>query len=78
MGEDVEQHMTELTRLVDELQEEIVTLDTTRYAQTHRELALNLTNAIIRRALMLRRAVATTHKSTNRISEQELTQLLGA
>jgi len=77
LAEDVEQHMTELTWLVDELQDEIETLDATRYAQTHRVLALHLTDAVIRRALMLRRAVAATHKHPNCLSEQELAQLLG-
>ena len=77
MAEDAEQHMTELTWLVEELQDEIETLDTTRHAQMHRVLALNMTDAIIRRALLLRRAVAATHKSTNHLSVQELARLLG-
>ena len=68
MAEDVEQHMTKLTWLIDELQDEIETLDTSRYAQAHRMLALNLTDAIIRQTVLLRRAVAATHKRTNSLS----------
>ena len=68
MAEDVEQHMTKLTWLVDELQDEIETLNTSRYAQIHWMLARNLTDAIIRRTVLLRRAVAATHKCTNSLS----------
>jgi hypothetical protein len=60
--------MTKLTWLVDELQDEIETLDTSRYAQIYWTLALNLTDAIIRRTVLLRRAVAATHKCTNSLS----------
>jgi hypothetical protein len=60
-----------------ELQNEINTLSTSCYSQVHRMLALNLTDAIIRRSLMLRRAVAATQKNADCLSEQELARLLG-
>jgi hypothetical protein len=77
MAEDVEQHITELTWLVDELQDEIEVFDTYRHTSVHRMLTLNLTDAIIRRAFLLRKAVTTKHRNTTSLSERELIQLLG-
>jgi hypothetical protein len=68
---------SELRWLAGELQNEINTLSTSCYSQVHRMLALNLTDAIIRRSLMLRRAVAATQKNADCLSEQELARLLG-
>jgi hypothetical protein len=48
---------SELRWLTGELQNEINTLSTGCYPQVHRMLALNLTDAIIRHAVTLRKAV---------------------
>jgi hypothetical protein len=52
-----EKHMTELSWLVEELQAEIDTFDASQHSLIHAHLISNLTLAIVKRTLLLRRVV---------------------
>jgi len=60
-----EKHMTELNWLVEELQAEIDTFDTSQPSLIHAHLISNLTLAIVKRTLLLRwivRRVTSSHQ----------------